>query len=52
MGNTVYTIASILAIIWGMAYLGFKYGGAIHTILAIAIFMVIFQLIKERITKK
>lgn len=51
MGNTIYTIALILAILWGVAYFGFKYEGAIHVILAVAVFIVIFQLIRGRITR-
>ena len=51
MGSTVYTIALILAILWGVAYFGFKYEGGIHIVLAIAVFMIVFQLIRGRITK-
>lgn len=51
MGSTVYTIALILAILWGMAYFGFKYEGGIHIIIVVAVFMVIFQLIRGKITK-
>lgn len=51
MGSTIYTIALILGILWGVAYFGFKYGGAIHIILGVAVFMIIFQLIRGMITK-
>ncbi|NGF76835.1 lmo0937 family membrane protein [Fluviicola sp. SGL-29] len=52
MGSTIYTIAITLIILWGVAYFGFKYEGGIHTVLAVALFMVIFQLIRGRSTKK
>lgn len=51
MGSTIYTIAFMLAILWGVAYFGYKYTGGVHIILAVAVFMVVFQLIRGRMTK-
>lgn len=51
MRSTVYTIALMLGVLWGVAYFGFNYEGAIHIILGVAIFMVVFELIRRMITK-
>lgn len=51
MGSTVYTIALILGILWGVSYFGYKYEGGIHILLAVAVFMVVFQLIRGRTIK-
>lgn len=51
MGSTVYTIALMLTILWAVSYFGYKYEGAIHILLAVAIFMALFQFIRGMIRK-
>ena len=46
MGNLLYTIAIILAILWAIGYLGFNAGGMIHVLLVIAIIAVLFRVIR------
>lgn len=46
MGRILYTIAVILVIIWAITFIGgFVTGGLIHIILAVAVIMVIINLL-------
>ena len=48
MGNLLYTIAVILVIIWAIGFIGYGTGGIIHTLLVIAIIIVILRVIQGR----
>ena len=47
MGNLLYVIAVILVILWAIGYFGFAAGGIIHTLLVIAIIIVILKFIRR-----
>lgn len=48
MGNILYIIAVILVIIWAISFLGgFFTGGIIHTLLVIAIIVVLLRVIRN-----
>lgn len=48
MGNILYIIAVILVIIWAISFLGgFFTGGIIHTLLVIAIIVVLLRVIRS-----
>jgi len=48
MGNLLYIIAVILIVIWGISFLGgFYTGGLIHTLLVIAVIMIVIKLINR-----
>lgn len=51
MRTTVYTLALILAILWGIAYFGYNFTGAIHFILVVAVFIIVFQLIRGGVSR-
>lgn len=47
MGNLLYLIAVILVIIWAISFLGGYYtGGIIHTLLVIAIIVILLRIIR------
>ncbi|MDH5827395.1 lmo0937 family membrane protein [Sphingobacterium sp. SG20118] len=47
MGNLLYIIAVILVIIWAISFLGgFYTGGIIHTLLVIAIIVILLRVIR------
>ncbi len=48
MRNAIYTVAVILGILWAIAYFGYNYGGAIHFLLVIAIFVFFFELMRKK----
>jgi tryptophan-rich sensory protein len=45
MKNLLYVIAGLLLVIWGIVFLGFNTSGAVHIILAIAIFIILVRLV-------
>jgi hypothetical protein len=47
MGNLMYTIAIILALIWGIAFFGYGYSGATHLVLAGAIVLTVIGLTRR-----
>ena len=47
MGNLLYIIAVILVIIWAIGYFGYAAGGIIHTLLVIAIVLVLLKFIRR-----
>ncbi|HIX55692.1 MAG TPA: lmo0937 family membrane protein [Candidatus Sphingobacterium stercoripullorum] len=48
MGNILYIIAVILVIIWAISFLGgFFTGGIIHTLLVIAIIVILLRVIRS-----
>jgi Family of unknown function (DUF5670) len=48
MGNLLYIIAVVFIIIWGISFLGgFYTGGLIHTLLVIAVIMIIVKLVRR-----
>ena len=48
MNSLLYTIATILVIVWAIGFLGFHAGGIIHLLLVIAVIAVLFRLISGR----
>ncbi len=50
MGNILYIIAVVLVIIWAISFLGgFYTGGIIHTLLVIAVIMIILKLVNRTV---
>jgi hypothetical protein len=47
MGNLLYVIAVILVIIWAIGFFGYAAGGIIHTLLVIAIILVLLKFIRR-----
>ena len=47
MGNLLYLIAVILVIAWAIGYFGYHSGGIIHTLLVIAIIVVLLKFIRR-----
>lgn len=47
MGNLLYIIAVILVIIWAIGFFGYAAGGIIHTLLVIAIILVLLKFIRR-----
>ena len=47
MGNLLYLIAVILVIAWAIGYFGYGAGGIIHTLLVIAIIVVLLKFIRR-----
>jgi hypothetical protein len=47
MGNLLYFIAVILLIGWAIGYFAFSVGGIIHVLLIIAVFAIVFRLIRS-----
>ena len=48
MGNLLYIIAVVLILIWAISFLGgFVTGGIIHTLLVIAVIMIVIKLINR-----
>ena len=45
MKNSLYVIAGLLVVIWGIIYWGFNSSGMVHILLAIAGFIVLVRLI-------
>nr|AUN35675.1 hypothetical protein [uncultured bacterium] len=48
MNSLLYTIATILVIIWAIGFLGFHAGGIIHLLLVLAVIAVLFRIISGR----
>jgi hypothetical protein len=48
MGNTLYTIAAVLLIVWLIGFVGYNIGGIIHILIVIAAIAVLFRLIRGR----
>ncbi|MDR3653201.1 MAG: lmo0937 family membrane protein [Paludibacter sp.] len=48
MSNLLYTIAIILIIFWAIGFFAFSLGGMIHILLVIALFAILFRIIKGR----
>lgn len=48
MGNILYTIATILVIIWAIGFLGYNMGGIIHVLLIIAVISILIRIIQGR----
>ncbi len=48
MGNILYYIAVILVIGWLIGFVGYNAGGLIHTLLVIAIIVVILRVIQGK----
>ncbi|MBP3943553.1 lmo0937 family membrane protein [Sphingobacteriaceae bacterium WQ 2009] len=47
MGNLLYLIAVVLVIVWAISFLGGYYtGGIIHTLLVIAIIVILLRIIR------
>jgi hypothetical protein len=47
MGNLMYTIAVILALVWGIAFFGYGYSGATHLVLAAAVVVMVIGLTRR-----
>ncbi|HEY4289539.1 MAG TPA: lmo0937 family membrane protein [Puia sp.] len=47
MGNLLYLIAVILVIAWAIGYFAYGAGGIIHTLLVIAIIVVLLKFIRR-----
>lgn len=47
MGNLLYTIAVILALVWGIAFFGYAYSGATHLLLAGAVILAVIGLTRK-----
>jgi Family of unknown function (DUF5670) len=47
MGNLFYTIAVVLIMIWLIGYFGYTIGGLFHLVLALAVVLIIMQLIRK-----
>jgi hypothetical protein len=48
MGNTLYVIAVILIIGWLIGFFGFHAGNLIHTLLVLALIVVVVRVIQGR----
>jgi len=48
MGNTLYVIAVVLIIGWFLGFFAFHVGGIIHTLLIIALIVIIVRVIQGR----
>lgn len=48
MGNLLYAIAVILAILWAIGFVGYGSGGIIHILLVIAIIVVLLRVIQGK----
>ncbi|HET6768181.1 MAG TPA: lmo0937 family membrane protein [Chitinophagaceae bacterium] len=48
MGNLLYIIAAILIIGWLVGFFAFNAGGLIHTLLVIAVIVIIIKIIQGR----
>ena len=49
MGNfLIYSAVAILVIVWLIGYFVFQYGAAIHTLLVIALVVVVLRAARER----
>lgn len=46
MGNALYYIAIVLLVIWGIGFVGFNKGGAMHAVLVIAFIAIILRIIR------
>ncbi len=47
MGNLLYTITTILVILWAIGFIGFHLGGLIHILLVFAIVVILLRVIKR-----
>jgi hypothetical protein len=47
MGNLLYVIAVVLVIIWAIGFFGYAAGGIIHTLLVIAIVLILLKFIRR-----
>jgi hypothetical protein len=45
MRNILYIVAAILVIAWAIGFFGYRTGGVIHTLLIIAIIVVLIRII-------
>ncbi len=53
MKNSLYVIAGLLLVIWGIIFWGFNSSGAVHMLLAIAGFIILVRLIfNKQLTNK
>lgn len=48
MGNLLNIIIAVLIIAWLIGYFGYHSGGLIHTLLVIAVIVVLFRIIQGR----
>jgi len=48
MGNLLYIIAVVLIIGWLIGYFGYHAGGLIHTLLVIALIVIIIRIIQGK----
>lgn len=46
MNNLLYIIAGVLIIVWLVGFLAFDAGGLIHTLLVIAVIVIILRIIR------
>lgn len=47
MGNLLYTIAIILALLWGIAFFGYGYSGPTHLLVAGAVVLAVIGLTRK-----
>ena len=53
MKNSLYVIAGLLIVIWGIVFWGLHAVGAVHFILAVALFIILFRLVfSKQLTTK
>ncbi|MEJ2596387.1 MAG: hypothetical protein P8100_14960 [bacterium] len=53
MKNLLYVIAGLLIVIWGIVFLGLHAVGAVHLILAAALFIILVRLVfNKQLTAK
>ena len=53
MKNSLYVIAGLLIVIWGIVFWGLHAVGAVHFILAAAVFIILFRLVfSKQLTTK
>ena len=45
MENSLYVIAGLLIVIWGIVFWGLHAVGAVHIILAVALFIILVRLV-------
>jgi hypothetical protein len=48
MSNLLYVIAVILVVAWAIGFFGFNAGGLIHTLLVIALIVILIRLIQGK----
>ncbi len=48
MKNSLYVIAGLLMVIWGIIFFGFNTSGAVHLILGVAGFIILIRIVFNR----